>query len=76
MEDYTHAHKVFRPEWDSPYANSDFVREIEVFRKSFNGTLFVDRVLRALGITKCMAMAVTVATTKLDEMYANNSSGF
>lgn len=54
MEDYTHAHKVFRPEWGTPYINSEFVSEIEVFRKSLHGTLFIDRVLKAMGITKCM----------------------
>lgn len=69
MEDYTHPHKVFRPEWESPYANQEFVREIEVFRKSFNGVLFIDRVLKALGITKCKAiispLAMMAATTRI-----------
>lgn len=61
MEDYTHAHIVFRPEWESPYARQDFVHEIEVFRKSFNGVLFIDRVLKALGVTKRKSTA-SVAT--------------
>lgn len=64
MEDYTHAHKVFRPEWGSPYSNQDFVHEIEVFRKSFNGVLFVDRVLKALGITKCKSILSAVMAAR------------
>ncbi|KAF3763889.1 hypothetical protein M406DRAFT_75120 [Cryphonectria parasitica EP155] len=55
MEDYTHFHKVFRPEWGSPYADADLARDIETVRKSFNGVLFIDRVLRALGITRSKA---------------------
>lgn len=52
MEDYTRFHRVFRPEWGSPYTDGDLARDVETIRKSFNGVLFIDRVLRALGITK------------------------
>ncbi|KAJ4387903.1 hypothetical protein N0V93_008506 [Gnomoniopsis smithogilvyi] len=51
MDDYTHVNRVFKPEWVSPYSDSKFVQDIEVMRKEFNGTLFIDRVLRTLGIT-------------------------
>ena len=52
MIDHTQFHEVFKPDLGSPY-DQDFVREVEVQRKSFNGVLFIDRVLKALGITKC-----------------------
>lgn len=52
MRDYTQFHQVFRPDLGSPY-DQEFVREIDVHRKSLNGVLFIDRVLRAVGITKC-----------------------
>lgn len=50
MDDYTHASRVFKPEWASPYSDAKVVKDIEVMRKEFNGTLFIDRVLRTLGI--------------------------
>lgn len=53
MDDYTHAHRVFRRDVEPPYSNPEFVREIDTYRKSFNGVLFIDRVLKAIGITKC-----------------------
>ncbi|RSL65898.1 hypothetical protein CEP54_004005 [Fusarium duplospermum] len=51
MFDYTNIHHVFSSEATNPYdrkAQSD----IEACRKSFDGALFIDRVLRAVGITK------------------------
>ena len=42
---------VFPPGGQLPY-NRDLVADIEAARKSFEGTLFIDRVLRALGIAK------------------------
>lgn len=49
--DYTQFHQVFPPDLGSPYA-PDLIREIETYRKSFDGVLFIDRVLKALGVTK------------------------
>lgn len=54
MDDYLHVNSVFKPEWVSPYSDPKFVQDIEVMRKEFNGTLFIDRVLKTLGITNCM----------------------
>ncbi|KAK2609583.1 hypothetical protein N8I77_003079 [Diaporthe amygdali] len=51
MQDFNHFHQVFKPEWGSPYTQ-DFLREIDVYRKSLNGVLFIDRVLRSVGVTK------------------------
>ncbi|KAL6363980.1 hypothetical protein LRP88_03412 [Fusarium phalaenopsidis] len=51
MFDYANIHHVFSSEATNPYdrkAQSD----IEACRKSFDGALFIDRVLRAVGITK------------------------
>lgn len=53
MDDYTILSRVFKPEWPSPYAKAEVVKEIQVMRKEFNGTLFIDRVLRTLGISPC-----------------------
>lgn len=53
MFDYANIHHVFPSEATNPYdrkAQSD----IETCRKSFDGALFIDRVLRAVGITKGM----------------------
>ncbi|PSR88616.1 nuclear pore complex assembly-domain-containing protein [Coniella lustricola] len=55
MDDYTQFHSVFKPEFGSPYGDADLLREVEAARKSFNGQLFIDRVLKALGITKAKA---------------------
>lgn len=52
MQDYTHFHEVFKPEWGSPYTDPTFNKDVDVYRKSLNGVLFIDRVLKALGITK------------------------
>jgi hypothetical protein len=51
MQDFNHFHQVFKPEWGSPYT-PDFVKETEVYRKSLSGVLFIDRVLRSVGVTK------------------------
>lgn len=51
MQDFNHFHQVFKPEWGSPYTQ-DFLRDIDVLRKSLNGVLFIDRVLRSVGVTK------------------------
>lgn len=51
MQDYNHFHQVFKPEWGTPYTQ-EFLKEIEVCRKSLNGVLFIDRVLRSVGVTK------------------------
>ncbi|KAJ9158029.1 Protein ELYS [Coniochaeta hoffmannii] len=49
MIDYTQFHAVFPGQGPTPYSNKD-VQEIETMRKSFNGVLFIDRVLKALSI--------------------------
>jgi hypothetical protein len=49
MIDYTQFHAVFPGQGATPYSNKD-VQEIETLRKSFNGVLFIDRVLKALNI--------------------------
>ncbi|KKY39839.1 hypothetical protein UCDDA912_g00154 [Diaporthe ampelina] len=51
MQDFNLFHQVFKPEWGSPYTQ-DFLREVDVYRKSLNGVLFIDRVLRSVGVTK------------------------
>lgn len=50
MLDFTHFHAVF-PADDGPKPyDQNGAKAIETFRKTFDGVLFVDRVLRALGI--------------------------
>lgn len=49
MIDYSQFHAIFPGQGPTPYSNKD-VQEIETLRKSFNGVLFIDRVLKALGI--------------------------
>ncbi|KAK0749865.1 nuclear pore complex assembly-domain-containing protein [Schizothecium vesticola] len=50
MLDFTHFHAVF-PADDGPKPyDQNGTKAIETFRKTFDGVLFVDRVLRALGI--------------------------
>jgi len=51
MLDFTQIQAVFPIDGPKPYDQKG-VKEIETFRKSFDGILFVDRVLRALGITE------------------------
>lgn len=51
MPDFSQFQQVFKPEWGSPYSQ-EFVRETDTYRKRLNGALFIDRVLKALGITK------------------------
>ncbi len=53
MIDYTQFHAVFPGQGPTPYSNKD-VQEIETMRKSFNGVLFIDRVLKALSIGEGM----------------------
>lgn len=60
MQDYTHFREVFKPEWGSPYSDPNFAKEIDVYRKSLNGVLFIDRVLKAMGITKCRYFLVAI----------------
>jgi hypothetical protein len=52
MLDVTQFQAVFPIDGAKPYDQKG-IKEIETFRKSFDGTLFIDRVLRALGITEC-----------------------
>ncbi|ROW02397.1 hypothetical protein VMCG_06088 [Cytospora schulzeri] len=51
MPDFNDYRQVFKPEWGSPYTQ-EFSRQTDIYRKRLNGSLFMDRVLRALGITK------------------------
>ncbi|KAH8888648.1 hypothetical protein GQ53DRAFT_749048 [Thozetella sp. PMI_491] len=49
MRDYSQFHVVFPVDGQKPY-DTNGVREIETYRKTFHGVLFIDRVLKALGI--------------------------
>ena len=49
MIDYSQFHAVFPGQGPTPYSSKD-VQEIETLRKSLNGVLFIDRVLKALSI--------------------------
>ncbi|KUI71863.1 Protein ELYS [Cytospora mali] len=51
MPNFNDIHQVFKPEWGSPYTQ-EFSKEADIYRKRLNGALFIDRVLKALGITK------------------------
>ena len=51
MFDITQFQAIFPTDGAKPYDQKG-IKEIETFRKSFDGTLFIDRVLRALGITE------------------------
>ncbi|KAF4948009.1 hypothetical protein FGADI_10004 [Fusarium gaditjirri] len=51
MFDYTNLNEVFPEGLENPY-DRETQRDIEHSRKTFNGTLFIDRVLRAVGVTK------------------------
>lgn len=37
----------------APFPDRAFHQETESFRRSHEGILFIDRVLKALGVTKC-----------------------
>lgn len=50
MLDYTSFHAVFPPQGANPYLDKSTVTEIETLRKSFDGILFIDRVLSSLRI--------------------------
>jgi hypothetical protein len=56
MFDFTAFDQVFGPSSHFPY-DRKFLQETETFRKSFDGALFIDRVLKALGITKGAAVS-------------------
>ncbi|KAL2151306.1 hypothetical protein VTH82DRAFT_6404 [Thermothelomyces myriococcoides] len=49
MLDFTQFSAVFPTDGSKPYDHNG-IREIETFRKSFGGVLFIDRVLKALGL--------------------------
>ena len=49
--DYSQFHEVFRPDVNAPY-DQLLIRDIETKRKKLGGILFIDRVLKALGIVK------------------------
>ena len=49
MLDFSQFSAAFPTDGPKPY-DQNGVREIETFRKSFDGVLFVDRVLKALGV--------------------------
>jgi hypothetical protein len=51
MFDYANLHDVFAEGVANPY-DRETQRDIEASRKRFDGALFIDRVLRAVGITK------------------------
>lgn len=49
MLDFSQFSAAFPTDGPKPY-DQNGVREIETFRKTFDGVLFIDRVLKALGI--------------------------
>lgn len=49
MLDFSQFSAAFPTDGPKPY-DQNGVREIETFRKSFDGVLFIDRVLKALGV--------------------------
>ncbi|KAL2143486.1 hypothetical protein VTI28DRAFT_10407 [Corynascus sepedonium] len=51
MLDFTQFAAAFPTDGPKPY-DQNGVREIETFRKSFGGVLFIDRVLKALGLSE------------------------
>lgn len=51
MFNYENIHEVFPADLSNPYGRN-FQHDIETNRKSFDGVLFIDRVLKAVGITK------------------------
>lgn len=51
MLDFSHFAAAFPTDGPKPY-DQNGVREIETFRKSFEGVLFIDRVLKALGVSE------------------------
>lgn len=51
MLDITQLQQVFPPDLKSPYDRKT-QHDIEAHRKSLDGILFIDRVLKALGISK------------------------
>jgi hypothetical protein len=53
MFDYNNFEHVFPTAAVFPYGRKS-IQETETFRKSFNGALFIDRVLSALGLSKGM----------------------
>jgi len=57
--DYSQFHQVFPPKAESPYSQP-LIKEIEGKRKSLGGILFIDRVLKALGITKGKSLGLPV----------------
>lgn len=50
MFDYKNFDHVFGRA--APFPDRAYHQETETFRRSFEGVLFIDRVLKALGITK------------------------
>lgn len=52
MFDYTNFHDVFPTGLQLPY-DRKLQQEIEARRKHADGVLFIDRVLKALGVEKC-----------------------
>jgi hypothetical protein len=54
MIDYTNFDRVFGAPTPFPY-NRSFIQEADVYRRDFEGALFIDRVLAALGHSKGMS---------------------
>lgn len=53
MLDFSQFSAAFPTDGPKPY-DQNGVREIETFRKTFDGVLFIDRVLKALGVAESM----------------------
>lgn len=50
----------------APFPDRTFHQETETFRRSHEGVLFIDRVLKALGITKCSSLDASSLERKAD----------
>lgn len=66
MFDYSNFGDVFPANWQSPY-DRGALTEIESSRRTLDGVLFIDRVLKALGITKGMASCCTNRSLDTDQ---------
>lgn len=65
MFDYRRFHDVFPAEIQPPY-NRNLQNDIEKYRRSYDGVLFLDRVLKALGIAngaplRCLSLKINLS---------------
>lgn len=60
MIDYTNFERIFGQLSPFPY-NRTVIQEAESYRRSFEGALFIDKILAALGLSKGRAHAIPIA---------------